>query len=78
MPIKKFDRITFAKVESVDNKIRMHIFVDKSTIELFTNEGKDVFTLLTYPGEKQTGVELFAMKTGTKMNFKTWMLKSIW
>ena len=38
------------------------IFVDKSSIEIFANDGKDVFTLLTYPGEAQTGIELFAQK----------------
>lgn len=54
------------------------IFVDKSSIEIFANDGKDVFTLLTYPGEAQTGIELFAQKKGTKMELDAWMLKSIW
>lgn len=56
-----------ARVEPVDNKIRLHIFVDKSSIEIFANDGKDVFTLLTYPGEAQTGIELLQQKKGTKM-----------
>ena len=70
--------ISYARVEPVDNKIRLHIFVDKSSIEIFANDGKDVFTLLTYPGEAQTGIELFAQKKGTKMELDAWMLKSIW
>ena len=78
VPIHKFNRMAFAKVDPVDNKIRMHIFVDKSSIELFTNEGKDVFSLLTYPSEDQTEIQLFAMRKGTKMNLKAWRLKSIW
>ena len=49
-----------------------------SSIELFTNDGKEVFTLLTYPGETQTGIETFAENRGTTMNFKAWKLKSIW
>lgn len=56
----------------------IHIFVDKSSIELFTNDWKDVFTLLTYPNESQTGIELFAHKKGTNMELNAWMLKSIW
>ena len=56
----------------------MHFYVDKSSIELFTNEGKEVFTLLTYAGETQTGVETFAKNEGTAINFKAWKLKSIW
>ena len=76
--IPKFSRMAYTRVEPVDNKIRLHIFVDKSSIEIFANDGKDVFTLLTYPGEAQTGIELFAQKKGTKMELDAWMLKSIW
>lgn len=76
--IPKFSRMAYARVEPVDNKIHLHIFVDKSSIEIFANDGKDVFTLLTYPGEAQTGIELFAQKKGTKMELDAWMLKSIW
>lgn len=77
-PIEKFARMTFAEVTPVNGRIRMHIYVDRSSVELFTNEGKEVFTLLTYPSGTQTGVEVFALKKGTSMNFKAWKLKSIW
>lgn len=76
--IPKFSRMAFAKVEPVNNKIRLHIYVDKSSIELFTNDGKDVFTLLTYPGVHQTGIEVFSQKKGTIMELNAWMLKSVW
>lgn len=76
--IEKFARKTSATVKPVDNKLRMHFFVDKSSIELFTNEGKEVFTLLTYPGEQQTGIETFAREAGSEVDIKTWTLKSIW
>jgi sucrose-6-phosphate hydrolase SacC (GH32 family) len=52
--------------------------ISMSSIELFANVGKEVFTLLTYPGETQVGIETFAKNEGTKMNFKAWKLKSIW
>lgn len=76
--IPKFSRMAFHQVNPVNDKIRLHIFVDKSSVEIFTNDGKDVFSLLTYPGETQTGIELFALKGGTQMSLKAWMLKSIW
>jgi fructan beta-fructosidase len=76
--IEKFARKTSVKVEPVNGALRMHFFVDKSSIELFTNDGKEVFTLLTYPGEKQTGMETFARDAGTDMKLKVWNLKSIW
>jgi fructan beta-fructosidase len=76
--IEKFSRKTSAKVMPINGKLRMHFFVDKSSIELFTNDGKEVFTLLTYPGEQQTGIETFARNAGTELNLKAWNLKSVW
>ena len=73
--IPGFGRVAFAKVTPENNQLKMHIFVDKSSIELFVNEGKDVFTLLTYPSEGQTGIEVFALQKGTSMKFKGWKLK---
>lgn len=76
--IPKFNRIAKATVQANERKLRLHIFVDQSSIEIFAGDGEKVFTLLTYAGEDQTGVELFALKSGTKVNFTGWELKSIW
>lgn len=76
--IDKFPRISFAKVSPIDKKIRLHFFVDKSSIELFTNEGKETFTILTYPSEDQTGIEIFSLNKGLEINYTAWMLNSIW
>ena len=76
--IPKFSRMSYTRVEPIDNKIRLHIFVDKSSVEIFANDGKEVFTLLTYPGESQTGIEVFAQRKGTRMVLNAWMLRSIW
>ena len=70
--------MAFSQIEPQNHQLRLHIYVDKSSIEIFTNDGKDVYTLLTYPSERQTGIEVFAMKKGTTMKYKAWMLKSIW
>lgn len=74
----KFKRMSNAIVEPVNNKIRFHIFVDKSSVEIFANDGKDVFSLLTYPSEKQNGIEIFSLRKGTIMEFNGWKLNSIW
>jgi len=76
--IDNFARKTSAKVLPVDGRLRLHLFVDKSSIELFTNDGKEVFTLLTYPGEQQTGIETFARNAGTELRLSAWNLNSIW
>jgi fructan beta-fructosidase len=76
--IDKFSRISFAKVAPVNNRIKLHFYVDKSSIELFTNEGKEVFTLPTYSSNVQTGIEVFTLKKGTSIEYMAWPLKSIW
>ena len=43
--------------------------ISMSSIELFANVGKEVFTLRTYPGETQTGIETFAENESTIINF---------
>ncbi len=76
--IAKFSRMTHSQVDPQDSQLRLHIFVDKSCIEIFANDGKDVFTLQTFPSETQTGIETFALRKGTKMELNAWQLKSIW
>ena len=76
--LEKFPRVAYAKVPPVDGKLRLRFFVDKSSVELFANEGEDVFTFLAFPAEDQTGLESFALKKGTKMTVEAWPLASIW
>lgn len=53
------------------------MYIDKSSIEMFTNDEKDVFTSLTCPDMEQSGIKLFALRDGTQFSFKRWMLKPI-
>ncbi len=76
--IPKFARMAHARVDPVDGALRLHIFVDKSSVEIFVNEGREVFTLLTYAAGGQTGIEVFALKKGTHLRLDAWMLRSVW
>lgn len=76
--IDKFARISFAKVAPINQQIKLRFFVDKSSIELFANDGKEVFTLLTYPSDAQTGIEVFALNKGTDISYTAWGLSSVW
>ncbi len=81
--ISKFD-INFPEVVStsvppVNNQIELHIFIDKSSVEIFSNSGKTVMTLLTYPEDPQPGIEVFANNGNTTLaSFTGWELNSIW
>ncbi len=74
--LPKFDRMAYAKAGH-DGKVDLRIFVDKSTIEIFADGGKKVFTLLTYAVPRQDGVEAWSMRGGTKMSIKAWPLAGI-
>jgi fructan beta-fructosidase len=78
VPIPGFARQASAPVAPLNDRLRLHIYVDESSIEVFANEGMEVFTLLTYAGDAQTKIELFAEHAGTVMQFEGWRLKSIW
>lgn len=78
VPIPGFARQASAPVAPFNHRLRLHIYVDTSSVEVFANEGKEVFTLLTYAGDAQTEIEIFAEHPGTVMRFEGWSLKSIW
>ncbi len=72
--IPKFSRMAYAFI-GFSPKLR--IFIDKSTIEIFANDGERVFTLLTYAAQGQDGVELFSHKGKTRFDLTAWPLASI-
>lgn len=73
--LPKFSRMAFTRI---DGEPDFRIFVDKSTIEIFVNDGEKVLTLLTYAGRTQTGFELFSERGGTTASVTAWPMRSIW
>ena len=76
--IPKFERMCTAEVPAIDGKLNLRIFVDKSTVEIFAQDGRRVFTLLTFAAPDQTGIELFSQRGTTDVRLTAWPLKSIW
>ena len=76
---KTFPRILNVPVRPENGQLRMRLFVDQSSIELFANDGSVAVTALTYPSEKQTGIQIFSEKgQAVLLSFKAWALESIW
>jgi sucrose-6-phosphate hydrolase SacC (GH32 family) len=64
-----------------DGRLRLHLMVDTSSIEVFSGEGETVLTDLILPASGSRGVELFAEEgfDGLRVDsLKLWRLKSIW
>ncbi len=57
-------------------QLRMRIFVDKSSVEVFAQNGRVVMTNLVYPKPDSTGIRLERLQGAVTMD--VWRLKSIW
>jgi sucrose-6-phosphate hydrolase SacC (GH32 family) len=62
-----------------NNKIKLHIFVDEDTLEVFANDGRRVFTDQIFPDSNSKGLELYAENGEVNVNsLSIYQLDSIW
>ncbi len=73
--IPKFSRVAYTRISDSPN---LRILVDKSSIEVFADQGKKVMTLLTYAAPDQTAIELFSQRGGSNVSLTAYPMKSIW
>lgn len=76
--IPKFERMSYCKVNPVDGRLKLNCFVDKSTLEVFVNDGECTLTALTFPSEGQAGFSLTSLGRGAVAEITAWPLHSIW
>jgi fructan beta-fructosidase len=55
-----FAKVHSADLSPIDGTIRLHIFVDSSSVEVFADDGLVVITDHIFPAEESQGLELFA------------------
>jgi fructan beta-fructosidase len=61
------------------NKIKLRIFFDNSIAEVFANDGERVFTTQIFPGEYDTGLEVFSDNVySTVVSCSVYKIKSVW
>lgn len=61
-----------------NQELSLRIFIDRSSIEVFANEGQTTMTSRIYPTENRLGIELFADSGDAKIKELTyWKLKDI-
>jgi sucrose-6-phosphate hydrolase SacC (GH32 family) len=71
----QFSGVHEAPLRSRDGTVRLHIFVDACSIEVFANDGETVITDLVFPSQESRGIEFFGASVGT---VDIWTLKSSW
>lgn len=74
-----FKRKYTTELKSVDNKIKLHIFVDASSVEVFADDGKVVMTSLIFPDPNSKEIELYSKGGDVKLlSLEFHKLKSSW
>lgn len=58
--------------------LRLHVFLDKSVMEVFINDGPTSVTRVDYPGEDDLGVAVFAEGTATVTSVNVWEIQPVW
>ena len=59
-------------------RLKLHVFLDKSVMEVFINNGPTSVTRVDYPGEHDLGVAVFADGTATVTWLDVWEMKPVW
>lgn len=62
-----------------NDKLKLQIFLDRSSLEVFVNDGEAVLTDRIYPSPQSNGLELYSEGDGGQvLSLIIWKLNSIW
>lgn len=78
-----FDDMFTAKVtapmEAINGHIKLRIFLDRSSVEVFGNDGETVITSQIFPYQNSVGMALYVRGgEGSLLSLDVWQLQSIW
>ncbi|BBH24197.1 hypothetical protein Back11_55420 [Paenibacillus baekrokdamisoli] len=75
----QFAEAVSAPLKLRDNKLKLRIFVDDTTLEVFANDGEVVLTSLIFPDATSNGLELFTKGGSVKLDKAIFYpLQSVW
>jgi beta-fructofuranosidase len=63
------------KVLLEDNQLSLQIFLDKSSVEVFIQNGKKTMTALVYPLDGSDQISIFAKEGKARFKMNKWDLK---
>ena len=75
---KDFNSIERVSVKPVDGKIKFHLFIDQSIVEVFVNDGEKVLTEQVFPKHKKSGLLTYSDNGRTTFTVLAWRMRSIW
>ena len=74
------DGTTFPFQLAEDEKtLKLHVFLDKSLMEVFINDGRETVTRAIYPEEQDLGIELFGSAGSARLRaLDVWQMRGVW
>ncbi|HEY5584102.1 MAG TPA: glycoside hydrolase family 32 protein [Ruminiclostridium sp.] len=63
-----FEGVHSAAVDPIDGKIKLHILLDETSVEVFCNDGIAVITDLIFPDNTSVGTEFYSTGSAVKIN----------
>ena len=77
--IPQFSKYLEAPLEPRDGRVRLRIFVDQSSIEVFAQDGQVSLSALMFPSAESLGIATFSERGTTQLaRLEAWPLESIW
>lgn len=68
-----------SKVELTTDTLSLHLYLDRSSVEVFANDGLNVLTSRIYPQTSSLGVQFYAKNGAVQIkDLNVWKLKDIW
>jgi fructan beta-fructosidase len=62
-----------------NSQVKLHVFVDRSSVEVFVDDGEVVLTDRIYPSQGSDGIELYSDDGhGRVLSLSIWRLGSVW
>jgi fructan beta-fructosidase len=76
---EKFPGVSSAPLVKADGRVKLHVFVDACSVEVFVNDGEQVLTAIAFPSKSDQAVELFGPDEGPTVSaLDVWPLASCW
>jgi beta-fructofuranosidase len=67
------------ELTEAEKQLKLHLFLDKSVLELFVNDGRACVTRVIYPALEDLGIEIFATNGSAEIvSLDIWEISSSW
>lgn len=65
------------EINLINNLLKLHVFVDISSVEAFINDGEKVMSGRIYPSRDAVNIKVFSIKKSKIVSFKKWTIKRV-